>query len=237
MSSNQPIVKPEVIFIDELFTDIKEGKVRIPSFHRPFVWQSTDILSLFDSVYSGYPIGSLLLWETQQDLTSSSLIGPLEIPDAPPPISYILDGQQRLSSLYGVLKLQKGFKRGVIPDDWKWWLWFDLKDGNFTYLKKGEKLPSHYFSLRAILRTVDFLAETQRINSECGNESSKYIEVAEKLAQQFKTYKIAITRIKGGDLDSAIEIFSRLHSKGKNMTPEQMAFALTYREKENNASS
>jgi uncharacterized protein with ParB-like and HNH nuclease domain len=55
------LVKPEVVFLEELFEEIKQGKLRSPRFQRPFIWNAEDMRKLFESVVKGYPIGSLLL--------------------------------------------------------------------------------------------------------------------------------------------------------------------------------
>src|ERR1043165_2204486 len=74
------VVKPEVMFLEDLFKDIAAGKLRIPKFQRPFVWKPDDMLSLFDSIRRGYPIGTLLLWNTAEKVQSLEGVGPLKIP-------------------------------------------------------------------------------------------------------------------------------------------------------------
>ncbi len=54
-------VKPEVVFVEELLADIRNGQLRIPRFQRPFVWEPRRMRNLFDSIYKSYPIGSLLI--------------------------------------------------------------------------------------------------------------------------------------------------------------------------------
>ena len=101
-----PIVHPEIQLIDGLFQKVEKGKLRIPAFQRPFVWKPDDMIKLFESIQRGYPIGSLLLWETNGDYESREEIGPIKLPRSPEkPITYILDGQQRLSTLFGTLRL------------------------------------------------------------------------------------------------------------------------------------
>ena len=82
------------------------GDIKLPKFQRPFVWNKEDILKLLDSVYKGYPIGSILLWLTNQKLANERRIGDLEIGDRSEeyPTNYLLDGQQRLSSLCGAFE-------------------------------------------------------------------------------------------------------------------------------------
>jgi hypothetical protein len=227
-ASAAPLVKPDVTFIEDLLTEIGEGRLRVPRFQRAYVWKPADMLGLLDSIRRGFPIGSLLLWETTTPAESHGTFGPLTVPAASGPTAYVLDGHQRLATLDGTLRLPKKFAPKE-DDDWRWVIWYDLKTGEFTHLPKGSPAP-HHLPVRALLRTMDFLQESQRIREQLPSEASALISEAEKVAQVVKSYRIAITRIRGGDLSQAVEIFSRLNARGQHMTPDQMVSALTYRE-------
>ena len=229
-TSYTPIVKPEVVFIDELFEEITAGKLRIPRFQRPFVWKPEDMLDLFDSIYKGYPIGSLLLWESTEKIDSLETVGPLPIPNKEGSSrlsTYILDGQQRLATLYGGLRIPDDHPLTVNLKEWRWWIWFDLNAKNFTHVKNGNPDP-WLFPIRALSRTVDFLGQARKLEKQYPKESATFIDAAEHLAQKIKNYKIAVIRIKEGSLDQSVEIFSRLNTLGQRMTPDQMVSALTY---------
>src|SRR4051794_29172316 len=81
-----------------LVDDIRRGKIGLPELQRPFVWPNTKIRDLFDSLYRGYPCGFLLLWETGAGLKGIGINGKDEAPALA-----IVDGQQRLTSLYAVM--------------------------------------------------------------------------------------------------------------------------------------
>lgn len=80
--------------------------LRIPVIQRDFVWDAEDIKELLDSVVSGYPIGSIILWETKGEFPSSPLMDAAASLSTPVPL-YVLDGQQRLTSL---LLVKEGWK-------------------------------------------------------------------------------------------------------------------------------
>jgi hypothetical protein len=80
-----------------LVHDIGRGAIGLPELQRPFVWPNAKIRDLFDSLYRGYPCGFLLLWETGADLKGIGTGGKDETPSLA-----IVDGQQRLTSLYAV---------------------------------------------------------------------------------------------------------------------------------------
>lgn len=82
-----------------LVTDIEAGRIALPDIQRPFVWSSAKARDLLDSMYRGYPIGTIMLWETGAD-EGTRMIG---ASDTGIPRLLIVDGQQRLTSLYAVL--------------------------------------------------------------------------------------------------------------------------------------
>ncbi len=229
---NAPIVKPEVVFIEDLLDEIAAGKLRVPRFQRPFIWKPSDMLALFDSIYKGYPIGSLLLWESTEDLQSLDKVGPIRIPTpSTTPLAYILDGHQRLATLLGGLRLPKDFPMGTKQEYWKWWIWYDLEEHKFIHVTKSNPDP-WLLPLRAVLHTMDFLEEARRLQDECPDNASKFISEAEQVAQRVKNCRVAIISIKGGNLEQAVESFSRLNSSGQLITPDQMVSALTYSEEQ-----
>jgi hypothetical protein len=84
-----------------LVSNIKMGDIGLPDIQRPFVWSNTKVKDLFDSMYRGYPVGYLLFW--QNSLTGSvRTIGTDHKQKVPRLV--IVDGQQRLTSLYAVIK-------------------------------------------------------------------------------------------------------------------------------------
>jgi hypothetical protein len=108
--------QPSVDRIDDLARRILVGDILLPKFQRAFVWEKKQILRLLDSVNRGYPIGSVLLWQSRQELRSENSLADLEIklPKPDYPVNYLFDGQQRLSTICGAM-----FWHGQDPgSDW-----------------------------------------------------------------------------------------------------------------------
>lgn len=99
---NSEKIKPDDMSFDTLMTQIKNGYIKIPDFQRDFVWERTQIIDLLDSIYKHYPIGSFLFWESNDKICTYKNIGNIELKPAPEghPINYVLDGQQRITSLF-----------------------------------------------------------------------------------------------------------------------------------------
>lgn len=87
--------------IGQLISYIETGSIAVPDLQREYVWKPSDIRDLLDSMYKGYPIGYLLLWESQGREDDSRYIG---VEEKSSRHNYlIIDGQQRLTSLYAIM--------------------------------------------------------------------------------------------------------------------------------------
>ena len=86
--------------VSGLLSRIQHGEIALPDIQRPFVWSNARVRDLFDSMYKGFPVGYLLLWSTGAD-TGAKQIGTDDKQTVPSLL--IVDGQQRLTSLYAVV--------------------------------------------------------------------------------------------------------------------------------------
>ena len=95
------------ITIRQTLEPLNGGALRIPAFQRGFVWDTDRVAYFVDSLYKGYPVGSLLFWRTKAQLKSEKRLGPFVLPDRDPdyPIDYVLDGQQRSPLLLAYSRL------------------------------------------------------------------------------------------------------------------------------------
>jgi hypothetical protein len=102
---SEPIFKKVDYYLKDLISNIALGQIGLPDIQRPFVWKNTKARDLFDSMYRGYPIGYLLFWETGHDTLQQAKprnIG-ADIKQIAPQLM-VVDGQQRLTSLYSVIR-------------------------------------------------------------------------------------------------------------------------------------
>ncbi len=87
--------------LQTLIANIDSGILALPEIQRPFVWENAKVRDLFDSMYRGYPVGTLLFWLTSNNTQAGRTIGQT---NQTAPHSLIVDGQQRLTGLYAVIK-------------------------------------------------------------------------------------------------------------------------------------
>ena len=97
--------------VEELVGMIERGELRLPEMQRRYIWRSTRVRDLLDSLYRGYPSGAILLWETDEDVPLQDFaITQQENPYQTTRL--LLDGQQRLTSLSAVIRGQPVTVRG-----------------------------------------------------------------------------------------------------------------------------
>ena len=138
------------------------GRIRIPAFQRGFVWDAWRVAYFMDTLYKGYPFGAVLLWRTSNQLRTERNLGPYDLPKVDPhyPIDYVLDGQQRLTSIFGVFQTELQPASDEFDD--RFAIHFDLgaetsiQESEFVALSPNEVDPSRHFPLRVLFDVVKY---------------------------------------------------------------------------------
>jgi len=233
--NNEINVRPDKDRLINVLNDVKKGKIVVPKFQRDIVWNVKQRLDLFDSISKGFPIGSLLFWNPEKDdFGFNQKIGPYTLDLNTKKYSYIIDGYQRITTLFSALNnpLEYGNDKvdKTILDDYI--VYYSLEDEEFFHLIKTRNRNNISVSnipLYVLVDTFEFLTFTKRIQEEFDETTSNlYINRAKKLATALLDYEIAFVNILGGSIQDAVEIFSRINSKGSDMSPMWMLSALTY---------
>ena len=87
--------------VSAILDNIDRGGLSLPMFQRGYVWTRPQVKNMMESLYRGYPVGGLLLWETRVE--AAAIRGNAQV-SATGTISLLLDGQQRVTSLYGIVR-------------------------------------------------------------------------------------------------------------------------------------
>lgn len=195
-----------------------EGVLRIPDFQRPFRWGAKDVRDLFDSVLNGYPIGSVLLWHREAP-ASSVRFGPLVVEAAARPDGlFVVDGQQRLTSL--VATLSGG--EAVVSSEFE--LYVDLDDGSVKSRGHRKVVPAHWLPLWLVLDTptlLQYLRDLDQAGLDPGL-SNRATTVATRIAE----FKIPVSIVNDYDEGVVREIFERVNTTGKRMKASEVFVAL-----------
>lgn len=223
--SKQP--KPDSKKYTDLISDIEKGVIKVPKFQRNFVWSLEETAKLLDSILKGYPIGTFILWETKERMNDIKNIGNLELTPAPKDgkVQYVLDGQQRITSLYAAFEgaeiKKENEKKSVDYSK----IYVDLADGiedGDNQIVLPEKPEGKSITLHKLL-TAKF--------SELREEfSPEEIDKIQAHKETFTTYDFSIIILRKEDVDSAIEVFTRINTGGTTLTLFEIMSAKTYDE-------
>lgn len=228
--SKQP--KPDSKKYTDLISEIQKGQIKVPKFQRNFVWSLDKTAKLLDSILKWYPIGTFILRETNERLNDIKNIGNLELPPIPDDIKvqYVLDWQQRITSLYAAFlgaKIKKdGEKKITNYAD----IYVDLdgdienNDDQIVISEKPEEWT--FITLHEILNFNDNLLE---IKEKYTDEQFKTIH---QYSQTFSTYDFSTIVLRKEDVDSAIEVFTRINTWGQTLTLFEIMSAKTYDEEQ-----
>lgn len=218
--------------------DFEKGLIRIPLFQRDSVWNDKKKLELFDSIKKGYPIGSILFWrpEVVEEILSSDYeiksIGTYIMNERANDFFYILDGYQRLSTLFGCLINPE--RTNLERDEEEWFnnynIIYNLESEKFEINKKKDfnRLEIYKVPLYKLVDTKEFYNFQSKLFSLQLDEEKtlKYLKNYEEVGFKFVDYNIPSIDLIGGNIKEAIDIFSRVNSAGSKISDEWKLSAL-----------
>lgn len=216
--------KPSVDRIDELAGRILSGDILLPKFQREFVWKKPRILALLDSIAKNYPIGSILLWRTRQELKNERRIAELDVArqEIEYPFNYLLDGQQRLTTICGAL-----FWKGEDPKS-RWNIVYDLRDGTFLYPTTADSIPLHQIRVNKLAEPSQYFLQISQIELGDLPDKGSLADSARRLFDRFKDYKIAVVTLPDMSIAEVAPIFERINSQGVPLTRVDLLRAATW---------
>jgi uncharacterized protein with ParB-like and HNH nuclease domain len=142
--------------IHTLLRGIENGEIRVPVFQRGFIWSKPQIIKLLWTIYNGWPIGSIVLWNTSNKSIATKSGDSIPFPSSHPqyPITFIIDGLQRLSALYGAF----GYRTNREHDP-RFSIGFDLREGAFRSISKKDPLKSHEIFTRYQIHVATIIGD------------------------------------------------------------------------------
>ncbi|MEA2066506.1 MAG: DUF262 domain-containing protein [Thermotogota bacterium] len=236
MSNLNREIESEVMKVNTFVEEkLAKDKLLIPTFQREFVWEPENIRKLWDSIFKFYPIGSILYWVTDSYLHTHRKLGGFEFPYDEDTVrkfkewAYILDGQQRATSL--LVSILGGKGRVKEEEDFDYTLYFDATNATFFFANELEKRKSTV-NPAFLIRLKDVPKWTFSFYKEISTQDgfNKDIEHnLEQLQRIFTDYKLVFVRIQGVDVEEVCEIFERVNQEGKKLDPVDIIVARTYR--------
>jgi len=215
-----------------LIYEIDEGVIKIPKFQRDFVWDIGKTAKLLDSILKGYPIGTFILWQTDERINDIKNIGDMELPETKDgvKVQYVLDGQQRITSLYAAIKgaeIQKpGTNKKIDYKNIYVNLNVDVED-DIPVISEKKPLDCKYVSLHDVLNLT--LRNSKKLK-DAMSLSQEDLELVDDYQEAFRMYKFSTVLLLKNDINSAIEVFTRINTGGKVLTLFEIMSAKTYDE-------
>ena len=200
--------------LNNVVVAVNQGQYRIPQFQREYVWERSKVIELFDSIYKEYPIGSFFLWKAGREFNhlfrhSIDLnIRPIRHDDD---VCFILDGQQRITSIYVTLLglTARGTNYGRIC--------FDVKEEKFVYRDPD---PTRYIALHDIWQS-NLLKIARQVPEAYQDALGQCYEI-------LRTYPVSIVQVSDKDLPAVCKIFQRINQGGKRLDRFDLISAMTF---------
>lgn len=201
--------------VQQLVDGVQQGSISLPDLQRPFVWPASKVRDLFDSMYLGYPAGTLMFWDVSQDGATRSISGRTDVGAT----YQIVDGQQRLTSLYAAMK-------GLTVQDSN----FRSKKITISFNPFTEKFEVRTPALAKSADWIEDIAEffaspfrtrrqfINRLNStgrDVSEEMEMHIEEVLSRLDGIRNYQFSVVHIESTvEKEQVADIFVRINSEG-----------------------
>ena len=209
--------------IQTILDHIDSGHIALPEFQRGYVWNRDQVRSFMHSLYKKHPVGSLLVWVTGADAAPARGDGEL----APGVVKLLLDGQQRITSLYGIIRNRPPeFFQGdpkAFP-----WLYFNLDDEIFEFYApmKMQDNPM-WINVTEVMQAGAGEAIKKIVtNPDLQENLNSYINRLTDI-DAIKGIQLHVDEVTGEDktVDVVVDIFNRVNSGGTKLSKGDLALA------------
>jgi len=233
-------------FIPKKTTEDRKYKYSytIPKFQRDFVWEYKDLKELWDSIYRHYPIGSFIIWESEEILPDNKQIADniSLVRSEGNTFKYILDGQQRITSL--VVSFFSGLK--TKPDRKKpmdLTIYFSLKNAKIEneekdiekkkqiqlFFNKNEKLKLSNEDKEYLIEVSKLVIFDSGIYAQFFKSDGEIAELYRTINERIRNYKLPIITLKNIPREEVSELFTRVNTQGKKLSTLDLLTAYTYK--------
>ena len=207
--------------LSSIVYEIERGSVKVPQFQRDFVWSKVKSARLLDSLLKGFPIGTFILWKTDEELRSIRNLGGVDLPPTPKgdSVQYVLDGQQRLTSLFATLKGLTVERTGRTEHFRE--MYVDLA------ADPDESLVSTDISQTQSDSCVPFTDLVKKDFDELG-VPAEFRDRVRNYKRIIDSYQCSVIVVPEAKIDTATEIFTRINVTGKPLSVFEIMVAKTF---------
>lgn len=216
---------PTTTNMSNIIHKLENGELKVPQFQRDFVWNMEASAKLIDSLLKGYPIGSFTFWKTKERLRTVKNIGGIDFEESPSNdyVYYVLDGQQRITSMYASVKGAL-----VNNDDFsKMYINLNALESESLVILDNSELglnEDEYISVADLIK-----CDLSKLFIRYGSREGM-IDKINDYKNRINTYLFSAIEVENAPIDIATEIFTRINTGGKPLTVFEIMCAKTYDE-------
>lgn len=204
-----------------LLSDISERRLRLPEIQRSYVWKPTQVANLIQSLYRGYPTGSLLLWKTKDEPQDRAMsIGAEQRGGASEPL-YLLDGQQRLTSMFRAIRRDDRLDPSTFIE-----VVFNVESDEFQNQSAATRRDRRWVRVAEVVdKEVDLFDLAETVHSAVPDMHKKEIGRRLQRLHGITDHQFHVETLTDFDYKTVAEIFVRVNSGGRALRLSDLALA------------
>jgi len=204
----EPRLEHQTFKVRQLVEDYRAGRIVIPEFQREYVWRRGKAPRLVDSLYRGFPVSSLLLWQSTSEARARRR-DPRPVRSAV--MNWLIDGQQRLITLSRTLNGDEGIDVVFNPDEEEFRLANAATRRDPNWIRVSELLDDDMY--RQLRRNLD------------GSRHADRREARFEALRRILDYEIPVVRMVDHSFDDAVRAFTRINTLGVRLKKEDIESA------------
>ena len=199
-------LKHESLKVSELIDDYCSGKLVIPEFQRDYVWKPNKAALLMDSLYQGFPISSLLIWQSHESVNARPYVPK---PSRISQVSWLIDGQQRVRTLHQILT-------GEIP------IVFKPEWDQFRLPSAATRNDRSWVAVADIWDNDKY---RQLIRNSDGGSAAERWDKKLEAVRNLLSYEVPAVCMIGHKFEQAVKVFERINTQGAKLKGEDIQSA------------
>jgi Protein of unknown function DUF262 len=208
LETTEPRLEHKTLKVKQLIEDYRSGRIVIPEFQRDYVWRKSKAPKLVDSLYRGFPISSLLLWQSSEE-TRSRRVDPR--PKRASAMNWLIDGQQRVITLARTMSGDQGIE--VV---------FNAKEDAFGLANAATRNDSNWVRIADLWD--DELYRNLRRNLD-GSRIAISREASFEKVRRILDYEVPLVLMANHSFKDAVQAFERINTLGVKLKKEDIESA------------
>jgi hypothetical protein len=205
--TTEPHLEHQTVKVKQLIDDYRSGRIVIPEFQRDYVWKKSKAPKLIDSLYRGFPISSLLLWQSTEDTRSRRRD---QRPTRSSVMSWLIDGQQRVITLARTMTGDQDIDVVFNPEEDEFRLANAATRNDGNWIRIADLWDDELYRMR---RNLD------------GSSSADRREARFEKVRQILDYEVPLVRMVDHSFKDAVRAFERINTLGVKLKKEDIESA------------